>query len=181
MDNLGGRQYTVKNRFVQMIVIIILLVGVGYVVFQNLSSSKELIREGKTTPDFSLETLDGKQIRLSELSGQGVLINFWATSCTYCLEEMPAIERQYQKYKDQGIEVLGVNIRENYATVSGYVRRLGVTFPILMDRSGEITKQYQVGALPHSIFLAPDGTVKSIYIGEMKEAVIESHFKSILP
>lgn len=170
-----------KNRSVQMIVIMILLVGVGFVVFQNLASSKELIRIGKKTPDFTLETLDGKQIRLSDLQGKGVLINFWATYCENCIVEMPAIDRQYQKYKDQGIEVLGVNIRENYATVSGYVRQLGVTFPILMDRSGEVTKQYQIGALPHSIFLAPDGTVKNIYIGEMNEPIIEKFFKSILP
>lgn len=170
-----------KNRIAQMIVIIILIVGVGFVVYQNLASSKELVREGKLAPEISLETLDGKQVNLSDLKGKGVLINFWATSCTYCLDEMPAIEKQYQKYKDQGIEVLGVNIRENYATVSGYVRRLGVNFPILMDRSGEITKQYQVGPLPHSLFISSDGKVNSIYIGEMKEPVIEKHFQAILP
>lgn len=170
-----------KNRIVQTLVIVILLAGVGLVIFQNIASSKELVREGKKAPDFTLETLDGSELRLEDLKGKGVLINFWATTCTYCLSEMPAIEKQYQKYKDQGIEVVGINIRENFATVSGYVRRLNVSFPILMDKSGEVTNLYQIGPLPHSIFLSPDGTVKSIYIGEMSEQVIEKQLLAILP
>ncbi len=170
-----------KNRVVQMLVIVVLLVGVGFVIFQNISSSKELVREGKKAPDFTLETLDGGNLRLEDLKGKGVLINFWATSCTYCLSEMPAIEKQYQKYKEQGIEVIGINIRENYATVNGYVRRLNVSFPILMDKSGEVTNLYQIGPLPHTIYVSPEGTVKSVYIGEMSEQVIEKQLLAILP
>lgn len=170
-----------KNRIVQIMVIVILLVGVGFVLFNHLSSSKELIREGSKAPVFSLDTMNGDNISLDDLKGKGVLINFWATYCTYCLDEMPAIEKQYQKYKDQGIEVLGVNIGENLATVTGYVRRLNVTFPILLDESSEVSKMYQVGPLPQSVFVAPDGTIQHIYIGEMKENVIESLLQGIIP
>jgi len=170
-----------KNRVIQILIIAVLLIGVGFVIYQNVSSSMEVIREGKEAPDFTLESLAGEPIKLSDLRGKGVLINFWATTCESCLNEMPAIQRVYDRYKNQGLEVLGINTGEGPVAVSGYVNRLKVNFPILMDREYEVTDLYQTGPLPRSLFISPDGKVKLIYLGEMNEEMIEASVKEILP
>jgi peroxiredoxin len=171
----------VRNRIVQFMILAILLAGVGYVLFINLSHSVETVKVNKQAPDFTVKLLNGEPFTLSEHRGKGVLINFWATTCKPCLNEMPAIQSKYDKYKDQGLEVIGVNTGENEVSVSTYVNRLGVNFPIGLDREFEVTELYKTGQLPRSIFVDPDGVVRGIHLGEMSPDMIEEYISKILP
>lgn len=170
-----------KNRLLQAFLLIVLLGAAGWVIYDQFIQSRETVRIGKEAPDFTLNLLDGGTFTLSKQRGKGVLINFWATTCPYCIDEMPAIEKQYQKYKDKGLVVIGVDTGEGKVMVQGYVNRLGVTYPIGMDETLEVTKLYRTGPLPRSIFVGPDGKVKNIILGEMNERMIEENIQKILP
>ena len=89
---------------------VVMLVLIGFALYQTGES--EAVEVGRTAPDFELTTLDGKTVRLSDFRGKGVLINFWASWCKPCRDEMPAIQRVYERHRDKGLEVLAVNIAE---------------------------------------------------------------------
>lgn len=150
-------------------------------VYYNLAQAQETIKVGKEAPDFTIKLLQGGSFTLSEQRGKGVIVNFWATYCPPCIREMPAIERQYQKYKEQGLVVIGVNTGEGRVTVQGYVNRLGVTYPIGLDPNFEVTNLYKTDPLPRTIFIDPEGKVKNVILGEMKETTIEENIAQILP
>lgn len=152
-----------------------MLVLIGFALYQTGETEEgEAVESGQAAPDFELTTLDGESIKLSELRGKGVLINFWASWCKPCRDEMPAIQRVYDRYKDKDLEVLAVNIAETEVTVDGFVRHLDLTFPILMDKNREVTKQYGIGPIPSSIFVSPEGKVVGKVSGQMAEGQIES-------
>lgn len=150
----------------------VMLVLIGFALYQT--GETEAVEIGQTAPDFELATLDGGTIKLSQLRGKGVLINFWASWCKPCRDEMPAIQRVYDLHKDKGLEVLAVNIAETKVTVDGFVRHLDLTFPILLDQDREVTRLYGIGPIPSSIFISPEGKVVRKVSGQMDESQIES-------
>ena len=111
-------------------------------------------QQGFLAPDFALKTPTGESIRLSDLRGQAVLINLWATWCPPCRAEMQSIERVYQEYKDQGFTVLAVNMtyQDDPLSVMPFVNEQGLTFPILLEETGEMAQAYQLRSLPSSVF-----------------------------
>lgn len=136
---------------------------------------------GSVAPDFTLETLDGQTINLSDLHGQVVLINFWATWCLPCREEMPAIQSVYDRYRDQGFTVLAVNLLETDVEVTEFTSELALTFPILMDRNAEVFFLYRVRGLPTTFFLDQAGVIQSLKIGgPMLEDFIEGQVTDLL-
>ena len=127
--------------------------------------SPELPREGFTAPGLTLQTLDGETITLSDLHGQAVLINFWASWCPPCRNEMPAIQQVYEEYRDEGFIVLAVNSQEQDARVAAFAEPLGLTFPILIDRDGSVFDDYQVAALPTTFFVDRAGVIRGVTTG----------------
>jgi thiol-disulfide isomerase/thioredoxin len=107
--------------------------------------------------DFTLETIDGDAITLSEQRGKWVIINFWATWCAPCRQEMPTLQMIAEDYPD--VLVLGVNLRESVETISLYREELGVTFPILINPDDQLLTDYQVIGLPQTLVVSPDGEV----------------------
>ncbi|WP_106344381.1 thiol-disulfide oxidoreductase ResA [Planifilum fimeticola] len=169
-----------RTRFwVRRLLMLAMLALIGFALYQTGES--EAVEIGQTAPDFELTTLDGKTVRLSEVRGKGVLINFWASWCKPCRDEMPAIQRVYERHRDKGLEVLGVNIAETGVTVDGFVRHLDLTFPILLDQNREVTQLYGIGPIPSSIFVSPEGKVVRKVSGQMQEGQIESMVLEILP
>ncbi|WP_460415426.1 thiol-disulfide oxidoreductase ResA [Planifilum fimeticola] len=169
-----------RTRFwVRRLLMLAMLALIGFALYQTGES--EAVEIGQTAPDFELTTLDGKTVRLSEFRGKGVLINFWASWCKPCRDEMPAIQRVYERHRDKGLEVLGVNIAETGVTVDGFVRHLDLTFPILLDQNREVTQLYGIGPIPSSIFVSPEGKVVRKVSGQMQEGQIESMVLEILP
>ena len=123
--------------------------------------------EGHLAPDFTLKTLEGNTVRLSELRDKKVvLINFWATWCPPCRLEMPTMQQIYSEYRDRGFEILAVNIEPNATqAISDFVRELRLTFPILLDPDMKITRKFRVIGLPVSVLIDRQGIVRAKEIG----------------
>jgi|GEM_PF-1802609 len=122
----------------------------------------EGLREGYRAPAFNTRLLTGEEINLRDLQGQVVMINFWFTTCPPCQEEMPAMQRAYDTYADQGFTILAVNNREIPAQIQPFLDSLGVDFPIGLDVSGAIQNQYGIFAYPTSIFIDGNGVIYSV-------------------
>jgi peroxiredoxin len=139
-------------------------------------------REGFPAPDFTLDLLGGGQVTLSELRGKVVMINLWASWCGPCRIEMPAIEKVYRAYEDQGFLVLGVNstFQDSESDAAAFVRELGLTFPILLDRAGAVSRRYQLRALPSTYFVDRKGIIRSAVFGTMNDAFIESKVAELI-
>ena len=140
-------------------------------------------REGFLAPDFSLQTPEGKTVSLSELRGQAVLVNLWATWCPPCRSEMPAIQTLYEEYKDQGFEVLAVNMtyQDDPSAVLPFTQENNLTFPILLEETGEMAHRYELRSLPSSFFINRAGFIQEVVIGgPMSEALLRTRIESIL-
>lgn len=120
---------------------------------------------GLPPPDFTLPGLDGGAITLSDLQGKVVLINFWATWCPPCREEMPSMEKVYRRFKDKDFTILAVDIMEHPDTVRRFARRYELTFPILLDANGEVTQKYVANAIPTSYIVDKEGKAVGKVIG----------------
>jgi peroxiredoxin len=116
-------------------------------------------------PDFSLSTRDGGQVTLAELEGQVVMLNFWATWCGPCRQEMPHLESLYQRYSDLGFTLLGVNVEEDSSGADKFLSETPVTFPILFDPKSEVSKKYDVIAMPSTVLIDRTGNMRFIHHG----------------
>jgi peroxiredoxin len=140
-------------------------------------------REGFLAPDFSLVTTDGENITLSDLRGQAVLVNLWATWCPPCRAEMPAMQKLYDEYKDQGFMVLAVNMtyQDNPLAVLPFTQEYDLTFPILLEETGSVAGKYELRSLPSSFFIDRDGFIQEVVIGgPMSEALLRTRIEAIL-
>jgi peroxiredoxin len=140
-------------------------------------------QRGFLAPDFALRTPTGKTIRLSDLRGQAVLINLWATWCPPCRAEMQSIEKIYQEYKDQGFTVLAVNMtyQDDPLAIMPFLNERELTFPILLDETGAMANAYQLRSLPSSYFIKRDGMINEVVIGgPMSEALLRTRVEDIL-
>jgi cytochrome c biogenesis protein CcmG/thiol:disulfide interchange protein DsbE len=137
---------------------------------------------GSPAPDFSSRTLDGAAIRLSQLRGKPVLLNFWATWCTACEVEMPEIQRASERSVREGMTVLAVNYHQtNTGDMRTFLKRVGVRFPGVYDPDGRIATAYGVAiGLPVSIFIDRSGRVAFIQVGQMSGALLEARVHTIL-
>jgi thiol-disulfide isomerase/thioredoxin len=137
-------------------------------------------KEGAPAPDFALQGLDGHTYRLSELRGRAVLINFWATWCGPCRTEMPAIEEVSRRYGGNRLVVLAVNVEEDADRVAPFVQQLGLSFPILLDRDGAVSRRYRVTGLPTTYLIRPDGTIDGIRLGPYTRAMLQGRVEQLL-
>ena len=118
-----------------------------------------------TAPDFTLESLAGEHVRLEELRGQVVLINFWASWCGPCRQEMPVLDRLHQRYQSTGFTVLGVNVEGEAAPAKSIVDKTAVTFPVLIDAGQSVSKLYDLKAMPSTVVVDRDGKVRFVHRG----------------
>ncbi|MHB8620531.1 MAG: TlpA family protein disulfide reductase [Chloroflexota bacterium] len=132
---------------------------------------------GQAAPDFRLRTLAGPEVSLSGYRGHPVLINFWATWCQPCEKEMP--ELQATAASHSGLVVLGVDDLEATGKVQAYVRRLGLTFPILLDQDGTVLDRYRVVGKPTSLFVDRQGIVRATYLGALPPRVLQRNLRAI--
>ena len=116
-------------------------------------------------PDFTLRAAEGPNVRLGEQRGRVVLVNFWATWCGPCRQEMPHLNRLYEKYRSSGFTLLGVNIDEDPRAAIELARKLGVTFPVLLDTDKKVSRLYDMSAMPATIVIDRDGRVRHLHRG----------------
>jgi cytochrome c biogenesis protein CcmG/thiol:disulfide interchange protein DsbE len=122
--------------------------------------------EPSEAPDFALMTLEGQPARLREFRGKLVLLNFWATWCAPCLQEMPSMERLHQTFKHTEFVLLGVSMdRQGEEVAKPFIDNLKLTFPILLDRTSEVARRYGVRGLPTTYLIDPDGLLIGAVIG----------------
>lgn len=173
-----------KQRLIIRTVILLLLgAAVIYTLYANFTKDDiQKVEVGKTAPDFVLTDMNGEKHRLSEYEGKGVLLNFWATWCKPCAREMPFMNNQHDVYKDQGIQILAVNIGESDVVVKEFINRHNLTFPILNDKNQEVLTAYGVDPLPITFLIDKEGKVVRIHKGEiLNEDVVVDMLKEIKP
>jgi len=134
------------------------------------------LREGAEAPDFELNTLDGKTIKLSDYRGKKVILNFWATWCPPCKAEMPHMQNFYEEYNDQGVEILAVNLTnmdKGVEEVQKFVDDYGLTFTIPLDEEGDAGTTYQAFTIPTSYILDEKGVITKKIVGPMDENMMK--------
>ena len=173
-----------KRSIMRGTILAILALAIGYTIYAAVAKDKiELIAVGAEAPDFEVVDLNGDKHRLKDYkhNEQGVLLNFWGTWCEPCEREFPAMERQYEVFKEQGVEMIALNYAQTDFEVTKYVANMGMTFPVAIDKTKSVFTAYNIGPLPTSIFIKPDGTIDRIEKGEMSELEIIQYLESIKP
>jgi peroxiredoxin len=136
---------------------------------KNATSKSPDATVGRAAPDFLLKAPDGSTLRLSDLQGHPVIVNFWATWCTTCRAEMPDVVKTFDAQKASGLQIIGVNLRENDGKVAEYATDHGAGFPMVIDRSGEVARTWRIGGpnegVPSTYFIDSTGVVRKVIFG----------------
>ena len=139
-----------------------------------------ITRIGKPAPQFAMQLLGGGEFQLSDHEGRPLVINFWASWCPPCRQESPAFERQWRRYRDTGIQFVGVDIQDDVSDAEAYVREFGLTFPNGLDPDGKITIDYGVIGLPVTFFVGSSGIVEGRWVGAIPEEKLEEWVKTLV-
>jgi peroxiredoxin len=135
-----------------------------------------------SAPDFTLHSVAGPNLRLQEQRGQVVMLNFWATWCAPCRQELPLLNRLYEKYHASGFQLLGVNIDEDTRNAIGVSSRMGLQFPVLLDTEKKVSGLYQLKTMPSTVLIDRDGRVRYVHLGYRDgfEDTYEKQIKELL-
>lgn len=171
-----------ERRFwLRTVILAIMFAAIGYTIYSNVFVDKEAIQVGDSAPDFVLTDLNGNKIQLSDYRGKGVFLNFWGTWCKPCEKEMPYINNQYDVYKNEGVEVIAVNVGEAEVAVQTFVDRFHLTFPVAIDQQDQVMNAYHIGPLPTTFLIDKDGKIVDIITGTMTEEDVKKHMERIKP
>lgn len=154
-----------------------------YEKLENASGLPIGLNEGKRAPEFELIDLNGKSVKLSDYNGKPVLLNFWATWCPPCKDEMPHMEKLYKKYKKDGFEILAVNVttsEKDPKHVGQFVDEYKLTFPIPLDEKGTVFHEYAIIGYPTSFFIDSDGVIRRKVMGPVVEEELEKEILKLL-
>lgn len=162
------------RRWVTLLVwgaVLALLVLVG---FGQIRAQQGPVGIGSRAPEFTLSTFDGRQISSSELEGQVVVVNFWASWCKPCEQEARELELAYQMYKDQGVAFLGVDYVDIEKEALAYLERFEISYPNGPDLGTRISQAFRTQGVPETFVIGPDGRVAAVQIGpyESLEAIV---------
>jgi peroxiredoxin len=141
------------------------LVGVAVFLVWMGEPIQPPLGRGDSAPSFDLERLDGGRLGFDDLQGKVSLVNFWATWCKPCEDEMPAMQRLYETLSPEGFELVAISVDESPEDVRSFRERLDVRFPILLDRDQAISRLYQTTGFPESILVDRDGRIVERYVG----------------
>ncbi|MCZ8538905.1 thiol-disulfide oxidoreductase ResA [Psychrobacillus psychrodurans] len=171
-----------KRFYMRTIILALMVVAIVFTIYTNLTKEKTaLIQVGDDAPDFALVDMNGEKHQLSDYKGKGVFLNFWGTWCKPCEREFPLMDKQYQVYKDQGLEILAVNIGESDFAVQKFIDRKGLTFPVLIDDKKSVMETYKINPLPTTLLINPNGKIEKVITGEMSEEMIKDYMEQIIP
>jgi len=132
------------------------------------SANIQILNQTLTPRDFSLPLLNGGNVSLSDYRGKVVILNFWATWCPPCRDEMPSMENLYQRFHDNGLEILAVDLGEDVRIVSQFIQFYGYTFPVLMDRSSRVGSLYGIASIPTSFIIDREGKIIARIVGSIQ-------------
>jgi peroxiredoxin len=174
------------RRFWIALIALVVILGGAWIVFSQTLRNAGVARgnpitlepapvAGHPAPDFELKTLEGDTLRLSDLKGQPVILNFWATWCAPCRAEFPDFQRTFVDNADNLI-IVGVNntAADQESQIGDFVQEMGATFPIVLDETGDTVETYRILGLPTTIFIDRDGVINEVFTGPVNQAYIES-------
>lgn len=147
-------------------------------------SSARAISTGVPAPDIDLETLTGGRVKLSSLRGRPVVLTFWGTWCPPCRDEFPVLVDAHRRHKDDGLEILAVNQRDQELStrdVEAFAAEYGVDFPVALDPRGRTRRSFKLVALPTTIFVDSTGTIRTVHSGPISPRQLEDGIRTILP
>jgi len=148
---------------------------------QNNASTKTIEINPNVTEaiDFTLKDLDGKELKLSDLKGKKVFLNFWATWCPPCKAEMPEIEKLYQETKDTDLVIVAVEIGEPLDTVKSFIDSNKYSFKVLLDSDQSVASNYNITSIPTSFFIDEEGNIVSKRVGAMNIDEMKEYIKTL--
>lgn len=161
----------------QLILFLLFFTTIGIVYNAVIQTNNQ--KDHQPAFNFQLNDLEGNIHHLTDYEGKGVVVNFWATYCPPCKKEMPYLDAAYQEYKNQGVEVLAINVGEPLLYVNSFLSKNQVSFPVLLDRGEKISKSYGIINLPMTLFIDEDGNIVEKISGEMTEQVIRENMEKI--
>jgi peroxiredoxin len=171
-----------RRLIIRTIVLLLLGAAVAYTLYANFTKDKQLrVTIGQKAPDFVLTDLQGEKHHLADYKGQAVFLNFWGTWCKPCETEMPYINNQYHQFKDQGVQVLAVNVGESKLAVEKFAENHKLDFPIVIDKDGQVQSAYGIDPLPASFLIDKNGKVIKYYTGQMSEETVKELMNQIKP
>ena len=135
---------------------------------------------GDAPPPFKLAALDGSVDYPAATLGKVVVVRFWATWCAFCKDEMKVVETVWRERRDRGFDVLAVNAGQDKGDIKGFIAKLGVTYPVLLDPGSKVTRKYGVTGLPMTLFIGRDGKVAGRILGETDEATFRRKVEELL-
>lgn len=138
------------------------------------------LEAGTRAPDFALEFPDGSRTTLSDLRGQPVVLNFWATWCPPCRAEMPDLVAAYEAHKDNGLVIVGVNEQDDEDKALAFMEQYGIEFPVLLDSRGDLASLYTARGLPTTFFIDRDGNVAEAWSGMLTADLLDERLQLIL-
>ncbi len=148
---------------------------------QSSSSAPVGLQVGDVAPNFTLTTLDGKRVSLSNYRGKPVMLNFWYTTCPGCLEEIPGMQQFYASQRAAGkdLVILGINSVDDAQTARQFVQQEGMTYPITLDNHQQVATLYNLTATPTSYFIDRQGIIRSVYVGPISVATLQQRVAEI--
>lgn len=160
-------------------IVLVLLIVIAMVQALEAEQEEALpgLKTGITAPDFTLQTLNGENVKLSDYEGKKVVLNFWATWCKPCREEMPDLQAVYSENKED-VVILAVNM-DAHNDVKGFTDQYAVTFPVLLDEEDEVSERYQVISLPTTYFIDADGKIAQKHLGQITDEQLEDVLNEI--
>ncbi|MBI5183045.1 MAG: TlpA family protein disulfide reductase [Nitrospinae bacterium] len=169
------RSITTFIPFILLITVMLLIVFVFHVKKEGGDYVNKKINHrvsptiSHIAPDFTLPDIKENNVTLSELRGKVVFLNFWATWCVVCREDLPSMERLYQRFKDDDFEMLTINIdKSGRSGVESYMKELGLTFPVLIDSGGKVSRMYQITGVPETFIIGKNGEIVYKAIGPVE-------------
>lgn len=174
---MDGISRQCRRKLIPILILLVVCLLTGCISTSNQVDSKPT-EEPFYAWDFALESLDGTLYTLSAMRGQWVLVNFWATWCTPCLEEMPVLQSIHDNFDN--VIVLGINQRENPDVIQSFLVELDITFPILINPTDRMLMDYAVVGLPQSILVDPDGVIVWRQFGTIDMDIIEQDISTLI-
>ncbi len=177
----GVLQMKKRRFFIRTGILLVMLAALCYTMYNSVFAKQDQIKEGSIAPNFVLQSVDGERIELKDLKGKGVFLNFWGTWCGPCKQEFPYMANQYEVFKDRGVEIVAVNVAESNIAVKNFMNAYGVNFPVAMDKDRQVTEAYDIGQLPTTLLVNPEGKVIKVIKGTMTERQIYEYMNLIKP
>lgn len=168
------------QRLTMAIILALCLVTVLWVLLVPRAGTYSYLNAGEPAPDFALQSPEGKTVHLSDYKGKAVILNFWASWCGPCRQEMPDLNAAYTKYGPDGLVVLAVNLSESNMTVKRYLGEVNVQFPIAIDENNTVEDRYNIVPLPTTYFIDRTGKIVGKHEGQMAADYINRQAQSLI-